>query len=90
METESETFRDASLKIKKKATSQEMRVVSRSWKRQGNQFSQRVFRKQSSLDTLTLAQWGPCWISDLQYCKMVSFIFLSHSVCVIYNDSPKN
>ena len=63
-----------------------MQVVSRSWKRQGNQFYQRVFRKQrSSVDTLTLAQRGRCWISDLQYCKMMFYFLKPFSLCNLFS-----
>lgn len=58
---------------KKKARKQEMWAPSRSWKRRGNSLLPREPRNECSLaDTLMLAQWDLCWISDLQKCKITS------------------
>lgn len=66
-------------------------IVSRSWKRQGNQFSHRTSRRErSSVDALILAQQGPCWISDPQYCKIINAVDLSHQICVICYGRPRN
>ena len=57
-------------------------VASRSWKRQGNGFSPRAFRKEcGSIDTLMLAQLAQFWTFDLQNGKMINLYCLEpHSL----------
>lgn len=51
-----------------------VQIASRSWRRQGNGFSPRTFRKQSSsFDSSPLAQWHWFCASDLQNGKMIHF-----------------
>lgn len=43
------------------------------------QFSCRASRKKrSSVDTLILVQRRPCWICDLWYYNITTFVFLGH------------
>ena len=36
---------------------------------------------ENTADSSVLAQFGQCWTSPLQNCKIVSLWFLSHQVC---------
>lgn len=53
-----------------------MWVLSRNQKRQGSSFCSHRSRKEHiPEDTLILAQWDLCQISDLQKCKIINLLF---------------
>ena len=61
---------------------QELQVVFRSWKRQGNITPSEASRKKENpADTLILAQWDLFWFSKLQNSKVINLCCLSHQGC---------